>query len=154
MLYFVFCQHRINLNHKSVNEVTELFWVYYLKRKERVWHLRRSSHLWCSHQTEYQQVHNKAIILDDERGKLQPSNYTIWVCVIHILQENRQKYYSNIVWIYMLRFVLDRNNLLVFWFFFYFRRYRPAHGSVQYDSSSGSSQEPHANCPGPDQTAC
>lgn len=47
---------------------------YVLKTEKVIWHLRGPSHLTGSVQSQYKQVHHQAIILHDERGKLQASD--------------------------------------------------------------------------------
>lgn len=56
-----------------------------LEAEEVIGHLRRSSHLTGSVQTQHQQVHHQPIVLHDERGKLQATDDTVRVCVVHVL---------------------------------------------------------------------
>lgn len=59
---------------------------YVLETEEVVWHLRGPSHLTSSVQTQHQQIHDQAIVLHDERGKLQASDDPVGICVVHILE--------------------------------------------------------------------
>lgn len=60
-----------------------------LETEEVVRHLRWPGHLTGSLQPQHQQVQHQAIVLDDERGKLQPTDDAVTVCVIHVLRERR-----------------------------------------------------------------
>ena len=47
---------------------------YVLETEKIIWHLRRPGHLTGSVQPQYKQVHHQAIVLYNERGKLQASD--------------------------------------------------------------------------------
>lgn len=47
---------------------------YVLETEKVVWHLRRPSHLTGPVQSQYKQIHHQAIVLYNERGKLQASD--------------------------------------------------------------------------------
>ena len=56
-----------------------------LETQEIVRHLRRAGHLRRTVQSQHQQVHHKSIVLDDEGGELQSTDYSVTVGVVHIL---------------------------------------------------------------------
>lgn len=58
-----------------------------LETEEVVWHLGRTSHLTGTVQTQHQQVHHQAIVLYNERGKLEPPDDAVGVCVVHVLKQ-------------------------------------------------------------------
>ena len=61
-----------------------------LEAEEVVGHLGRAGHLAGPVQTQHQEVHDQAVVLHDERGKLQPSDDAVRVGVIHVLEENKK----------------------------------------------------------------
>lgn len=62
-----------------------------LEAEEVIWHLGRPSHFAGTVQAQHQQVHHKPVILDNEGGKLQPTNNPIGVGVIHVLSKRRKR---------------------------------------------------------------
>lgn len=62
-----------------------------LETEEVVGHLGRASHLTGTVQSEHQQVHNEAIILNNERSKLEPPDDAVGVGVVHVLREQLNK---------------------------------------------------------------
>ena len=60
-------------------------WTKHLVLEKVIWHLRRPSHLTSSLQPEHQEVQHEAVVLDDERGKLQTSDDAVRVGVVHVL---------------------------------------------------------------------
>ena len=62
-----------------------------LEAEEVIGHLGRAGHLTGPVQAEHQQVHHQAVVLHDERGKLQPSDDAVRVGVIHVLEENKKR---------------------------------------------------------------
>jgi len=56
-----------------------------LKGEEIIRHLWWSSHFTGSLKTKYKKVKHQAIILDNERGKLEATNDAIRVGVVHVL---------------------------------------------------------------------
>ena len=52
------------------------FCIHVLETQEIIWHLGRSRHLRGSVQTKDKQVHDQAVVLDNEGGELQTSNDT------------------------------------------------------------------------------
>lgn len=56
-----------------------------LERQEVIGHLRGSSHLTGPVEPQHQQVHDQAVVLHDERGKLQTTDDTVRVGVVHVL---------------------------------------------------------------------
>jgi len=59
-----------------------------LKREEVVGHLWRSSHFAGTLQSEHQEVKNKSVVLDDERGELETADDAVRVGVVHVLHYN------------------------------------------------------------------
>ena len=54
--------------------------------EEVIWHLWRSGHLAGSLQPKDQQVQHQAVVLNNEGGKLEATDHTIRVGVIHVLE--------------------------------------------------------------------
>ena len=59
--------------------------VHVLEAEKIVGHLRRSRHLGGPVEAEDQQVHDEAVVLDDEGGKLEAADNAVAVGVIHVL---------------------------------------------------------------------
>lgn len=62
-----------------------------LETEEVVGHLRRAGHLTGTVQAQHQQVHHQAVVLHNERGKLEPPDYAVGVGVVHILEGQESK---------------------------------------------------------------
>lgn len=62
-----------------------------LETEEVVGHLRWAGHLAGTVQAQDQQVHHQAVVLDNERGELEPPDDTIGVGVVHILVRYKDK---------------------------------------------------------------
>lgn len=60
-----------------------------LETEEVVGHLWRAGHLTGAVQTKDQQIHHQAVVLHDERSKLQTSDDAVRVGVIHVLEDRR-----------------------------------------------------------------
>lgn len=58
-----------------------------LETEEVVGHLRGARHLTGTVQAEDQQVHHQAVVLHNERSKLQASDDAVRVGVVHVLEE-------------------------------------------------------------------
>lgn len=67
-----------------------------LETQKVVGHLWRTGHLTGTVQAQHQQIHHQAIVLDDERGKLETPDDAVGVCVVHVLhrQETKEKTFS------------------------------------------------------------
>lgn len=61
-----------------------------LKREEIVGHLRRPSHFTGPLKAQDKQVKHQAVVLDNERGKLQATDDAVRVGVIHVLHTDTQ----------------------------------------------------------------
>lgn len=64
--------------------MTDLGWCI-LERQEIVRHLRRARHFTGSLQTQHQKIQHETVVLRDERSKLQTTNDSITVGVVHVL---------------------------------------------------------------------
>lgn len=62
-----------------------------LETEEIVGHLRWAGHLTGTVQTQHQQVHHQAVVLYNERGKLEPPDDAVGVGVVHILDGQKTK---------------------------------------------------------------
>lgn len=62
-----------------------------LETEEVVGHLWWASHLAGTVQAQHKQVHHQAVVLYDERGKLETPDDTVGVGVVHILDRQEDK---------------------------------------------------------------
>ena len=63
-----------------------------LERQEVVGHLRRAGHLAGSLEAKNEEVEHEAVVLDDERSKLQAADDAVRVGVVHVLQTPTTNY--------------------------------------------------------------
>ena len=59
--------------------------VHILKAEKVIRHLRRSGHLRGPVEAEHEQVHDEAVVLDDEGGELEAADDAVAVGVVHVL---------------------------------------------------------------------
>lgn len=62
-----------------------------LEAQEVIGHLWRAGHLTGAVQPQHQQIHHQAVVLNNEGGKLQPSNDAVRVCVVHVLEDMQKE---------------------------------------------------------------
>lgn len=61
-----------------------------LETEEVIGHLRWAGHLTGTVQAKHQQIHHQAVVLHDERGKLETPDDAVRVGVVHVLREWRR----------------------------------------------------------------
>lgn len=72
------------------------FRLYILELQESIGHLWWARHLWSPHQTQDQKIQHQPVVLGDEGSKLQTSNDTVGVSVIHVLEKQTEMQQVNI----------------------------------------------------------